>query len=394
MKKPDRLTKTKARKRARDRVHGPGAASAPTPIFVSPRVLALVVGIIILVFALMIYAAPIIPTVAFGGVALAIVLSFPVRALSRVMPRGFAILITFLALIGLVALAFVFLVPSLLRQLGNFILIVPAIANDVNRFLLDLIQPLRERDVLLIPSDRFMQGLVQDLFERAQQVIQGILGGLVGFISGAFNFGIALFGILFVAVYLLVDVRKVKAAYMKAAPVHYRRDARELWDAFGFSLSRYLGGLLLVVVVQGVLATLALQLLGVPYAILLGVWVSMTAIIPYLGPFLGGIPAVIVALTFGSSTFESNTTTAILTTIAYVLIQQFEGNFLTPRVQGQALHVHPIFVLLAVIGGGQLAGLAGIIFAVPTLAILRVFFDFFRARLRTPPTQSLQNPDL
>lgn len=394
MKKPGKLANAKARKRARDRAHRPGAAPTPTPIFVSSRVLALVVGVIVAVFALMIYAAPIIPIVAFGGMALAIVLSFPVRALSRVMPRGLAILVTFFVLIGLVVLALVFLVPSLLRQLGNFILIVPTIANDVNRFLLDMIQPLRERDVLLIPSERFMEGLVRDLFERAQQVIQGILGGLVGFISGAFNFGIALFGILFVAVYLLVDVRKVKAAYLKAAPVHYRRDARELWDAFGFSLSRYLGGLLFVVVVQGVLATLALQLLGVPYAILLGVWVSITAIIPYLGPFLGAIPAIIVALTFGSSTFESNTTTAVLTVIAYILIQQFEGNFLTPRVQGQALHVHPIFVLLAVIGGGQLAGLAGIIFAVPTLAILRVFFDFFRARLRTPPAPSLQDPDL
>ena len=394
MKKPGKLANAKARKRARDRAHRPGAAPTPTPIFVSSRVLALVVGVIVAVFALMIYAAPIIPIVAFGGMALAIVLSFPVRALSRVMPRGFAILVTFFVLIGLVVLALVFLVPSLLRQLGNFILIVPTIANDVNRFLLDMIQPLRERDVLLIPSERFMEGLVRDLFERAQQVIQGILGGLVGFISGAFNFGIALFGILFVAAYLLVDVRKVKAAYLKAAPVHYRRDARELWDAFGFSLSRYLGGLLFVVVVQGVLATLALQILGVPYAILLGVWVSITAIIPYLGPFLGAIPAIIVALTFGSSTFESNTTTAVLTVIAYILIQQFEGNFLTPRVQGQALHVHPIFVLLAVIGGGQLAGLAGIIFAVPTLAILRVFFDFFRARLRTPPAPSLQDPDL
>jgi predicted PurR-regulated permease PerM len=73
----------------------------------------------------------------------------------------------------------------------------------------------------------------------------------------------------------------------------------------------------------------------------------------------------------------------VLTVVAYVLIQQFEGNFLTPRIQGQALHVHPIIVLLAVIGGGQLGGLAGVIFAVPTLAVLRVFFDFFRARIRT-----------
>ncbi len=295
------------------------------------------------------------------------------------MLRGMAVLVTFLGLLGIVTLALGYLVPLLVRQLRNFILVVPAIANRANEFLLDLIEPLAQRDILLVPPERFMAGLVGDLFERARQIIEGMLGGLVGFISGAFSFGIALFGILFVAVYLLLDARKVKAAYLMAAPKHYRRDARELWDAFGVSLSRYLGGLVIVILIQGVLAFLALKILGVPYAILLGAWVSITAIIPYLGPFLGGIPAVLVALIFDSPT------TAVLTVVAYVLIQQFEGNILTPRIQGNALQVHPIIVLLAVIGGAQLAGLAGVIFAVPALAILRVFFDFFRVRLRTQP---------
>ncbi len=89
------------------------------------------------------------------------------------------------------------------------------------------------------------------------------------------------------------------------------------------------------------------------------------------------MPAVLVALIFKSPTV------AVLAAVAYVLIQQLEGNLLTPRIQGQALHVHPIIVLLAVTGGGQLAGLAGVIFAVPTLAVLRVFFDFFRTRIQT-----------
>lgn len=375
--KPEKRARSMARKRARDRRRASG--SPPTPIYVSPRVLALIVVLSFAAFALVLYAAPIIPVVAFGGIALAIVLSFPVRALSRIMPRAFAILTTFLALIGIIALAFVFLIPLLVRQLRNFILITPAIANNANEFLLDFIEPLRERDILLVPPEQVMQGLVSDLFDRARQLIESFLGGLVGFISGAFSFGIVIFGILFVAVYLLADVRKVKAAYLRAAPRRYRRDARELWDAFGFSLSRYLGGLLFVVLIQGVLATLALQILGVPYAILLGVWVSVTAIIPYLGPFLGAIPAVVIALIFESPTI------AVLTIVAYVLIQQFEGSLLTPRIQGHALQVHPIIVLLAVIGGGQLAGLAGVVFAVPALAVIRVFFDFFRTRIRTRP---------
>jgi predicted PurR-regulated permease PerM len=353
--------------------------STPTPIFVSPRIMALVVALGVVALAYVLYAAPSILIIALGGTALAILLSYPVRALSRVMPREMAILVTFVTLIGLVVLGLIFLVPLLVRQLRNFILIVPAIANNANRFLLDLLEPLAESDFLPISAEDAMAGVVQDLFGRAREIIEGMLGGLVGFISGAFNFGILIFGILFVAAYLLVDVRKVKAAYLKAAPRRYRRDARELWDAFGVSLSRYLGGLVFIIIIQGVLAGLALWILGVPYAILLGAWVSLTAIIPYLGAFLGGIPAVLVALIFESPTI------AVLTVVAYVLIQQLEGNFLTPRIQGQALHVHPIIVLLAVIGGGQLAGLAGVIFAVPALAVFRVFFDFFRARIRTSP---------
>jgi predicted PurR-regulated permease PerM len=354
-----------------------GSARPPTPIFVPPRVMAIIVVLGLAVLAYVLYAAPSILIVALGGTALAILLSFPVRALGQVMPRGMAILVTFLGLIGLVTLALVFLVPLLVRQLRNFILITPAIANNANDFLLSLIEPLAESGLLPIPAEDVMAGLVQNLFERARDVIEGLLGGLVGIISGALNFGIVVFGMIFVAAYLLADVRKVKASYLKAAPRRYRRDALELWEAFGVSLSRFLGGLFFVVVIQGVLAGLALWVLGVPYAILLGAWVSLTAIIPYLGAFLGGIPAVLVALVFESPTI------AVLTVVAYVLIQQLEGNVLTPRIQGRALHVHPIIVLLAVIGGGQLAGLAGVIFAVPALAVFRVFFDFFRARIRT-----------
>ena len=353
-----------------------------TPILVSSRVWIGIVVVGFALFALLLYAAPTVPAVALGGVALAIVLSFPVRALSHIMPRGLAILLTVVAMLGLISLGF-FLVPLLIEQLSTLVRTTPRIANSANQLLLDVIDALNEHQ--LVPGsdpEEFGRRLVTDLFDRAQNLTENLLRSLLGFIPRAFNFGVTLFGILFVAIYLLVDVRKVKATLLKSVPAHYRHDARDLWDAFGDSLSRYLGGLVFVVMIQGVLAAAALYLLGVRYAILLGVWVSVTAVIPYLGAFLGGIPAVIVALVFGSPHFESSTTTAILTIVAYVLIQQLEGNFLTPRIQGQALQVHPILVLLAVIAGGELAGLAGVIFAVPTLAVFRVLLDFFRVRLR------------
>jgi predicted PurR-regulated permease PerM len=359
-----------------------GRARTPTPIFVSPRVAAVIAVVGVAVLAYLLYAAPSILIVALGGTALAVVLSFPVRALSHLVPRGPAILVTFLGLVGMVALALGYLVPLLVQQLSRLIVRTPDIANSANRLLIDAIAFLDERE-LLPGSDpeEFGRELVTDLFGRAQNLTENLLRDLIAFIPQVFNFGIILFAVIFVAAYLLVDVRKVKAAYLTAAPKRYRQDARELWQAFGISLSRYLGGLLLVAVVQGVLAGVALWILDVPFALLLGVWVATTAIIPYLGAFLGAIPAVVLA-------FFQSPTTGVLVLVVYVLIQQLEGNLLTPHLQGQAVHVHPILVLLAVIGGGQLAGLAGVVFAVPALAVLRVFFDFFRARLRTRPDGS------
>jgi predicted PurR-regulated permease PerM len=205
-----------------------------------------------------------------------------------------------------------------------------------------------------------------------------LLGSLGQIVSGVVNLAIGLFGVVFVAVYLLSDSRRIQAAALRSTPRRYRRDVQGLWDAFSLSLSRYLGGLLLSLAIQGVLSAIALALLGVPYALLLGAWVSVTALVPYLGAFVGGAPAVALALTISP-------TTALLTVALFVLIQQLEGNVLTPRIQGQAVRVHPALVFLAVIAGGELFGLMGIVFAVPIVAVLRVLFDFFRARLRVKP---------
>lgn len=349
------------------------------------------------------WAAPNVPIIALGGGTLALIMSFPVRALSRIMPRGLAILASFLSLVGIVILAFAILVPIVIAQLTNLILNIPSFAEEVNQqfsnFMPTLLTQLSERGLLPGDPEELLPELGANLgdeaFTRVQDLAQNILGGLLGFISSAFGFGIALFGVVFIAVYLLVDVRRMKAAYLLTIPHDYRQDASDLWNAFGLSLSRYLSGLGFVLVIQGVVSAIALALLGIRYAILLGVWVSITAIIPYIGAWLGAVPAVVLALLLGSNTLPVNDLTAgLLTLLVFVGIQQLEGNFLTPKIQGEAVHVHPILVFLAVIAGGQIAGLLGIIFAVPALAVLRVLFDFFRVRLRLRDQRAtVQTPD-
>jgi predicted PurR-regulated permease PerM len=330
---------------------------------------------VVVALAYVVYRVPDVLAMTVGGIALALILSFPVGFLSRFMPRGLAILLSFLLVVGLIVLAVLYLVPLVVEQFVALIGAVPMIASTVEQYLQDALNLLQNRGLLPTNPDQIFSRVRADLVSAAQSVAGSLLSGAFGIVYSTFGFAVTLFGVIFVGAYFLVDVRRMKAAFLRIAPHGYRHDAKTLWEAFGYSLSKYLGGLALVLAIQGAISAVGLFLLGVPYALVLGVVVSIMAVIPYLGAWISGFLAVIVALTVSP-------TTALLTALLFLGIQQLEGNFLTPKIQGDTLHVHPVLVFLAVIIGGGLGGIPGVIVAVPTLAVLRVLFDFFRVRLK------------
>ena len=364
------------RKRSRVKTRTETSRFSPTPIGISKRTRTVLLVLGFLIFALIMWYSPTVPIVLLGGFAVALVLSFPVRWLSHIMPRWLAMLVTLLVLTGLALLAFLILIPILAVQLVSFVQAAPDIVRGARDSLENLLQPLADYGLLKGTPDEFIKELEGDILDLAKSVGSKILGGLLGFVSSTISLVLALFGVLFVAVYLLANVRRIKFTYLMAVPKRYRRDALELWESEGLSLSRYLSGLGLDMAIQGIISTIGLFLLGVPYALLLGTWVSLTAIIPYLGAWLGAIPAVVVALTISPGK-------AMLTALLYLIIQQLEGNVLQPRIQGQALNMPSILIFLGVIAGAEIAGFLGILFAVPTMAVLKVLFDFLRVRLYT-----------
>ena len=354
----------------------PDVTAHPTPIRISRRTRTALILAVIAALAYVVYRVPDVLAMTVGGIALALILSFPVGFLSRFMPRGLTILLSFLLVVGLVVLAVLYLVPLVVEQLASLLRAVPGIASTLEQYLQNALNFLQNRGFVPTNPDQFISRIRDDLTSAAQSVAGNVLSGAFGFVYSTFGFAVTLFGMIFIGAYLLVDVRRMKAAFLRAVPHDYRPDARTLWGAFGYSLSKYLGGLALVLAIQGAISAVGLFLLGVPYALVLGAVVAIMAIIPYLGAWISGILAVIVALTVSP-------TTALLTVLLFLGIQQLEGNFLTPKIQGDTLHVHPILVFLAVIIGGGLGGIPGVIVAVPLLAVLRVLFDFFRVRLET-----------
>ncbi len=354
----------------------PDVTAHPTPIRISRRTRTALLLAVLVALAYVVYRVPDVLTMTGGGIALALILSFPVGFLSRFMPRGLAILLSFLLVVGLIVLAAIYLVPLVVEQLASLVSAVPEIADTVGQYLLNALDFLQNRGLLPSDPQQIISRIRDDAANAAQTVAGSVLSGAFGFVYSTFGFVVTLFGIIFIGAYLLVDVRRVEATFLRAVPHDYRHDAKTLWEAFGYSLSKYLGGLALVLAIQGAISAVGLFLLGVPYALVLGAVVSVMAVIPYLGAWISGTLAVIVALTVSP-------TTALLTAFLFLGIQQLEGNFLTPKIQGDTLHVHPILIFLAVIIGGGLGGIPGVIVAVPTSAVLRVLFDFFRVRLKT-----------
>lgn len=364
-------------------------APEPTPISISARTRLVLALSVVAVLAIVVWVAPSVATVALGGTALALLLSFPVRVMSRYIPRWLAIPVAFILLAALAALAFLILIPALINQLTALTSTVPLLVQNAESTLRDLLDILRERGLLQDRPEDLVSNLSGVVLERAQSLAQGLVSSALGIISGVASAAIQLFGVAFVAIYLLVDSERFRRFFISMTPVGYREDADGLWHQLGTSLSRYLGGLSIILAIQGALSAAALWALDVPYPLLLGAWVSLTAIIPYLGAFLGAIPAIALALAVSP-------TTAVLTALLFLAIQQLEGNLLTPYIQGQSVRVHPIVVLLAVLFAAEAAGILGIIFTVPTLAVLRVLFDFFSDRLQVrtapepgaPPTEA------
>lgn len=345
-----------------------------TPIQISRRAAIGVTVAGVLLLLLLLYLAPSVPIIVLGGAILAIVLSFPVRFLSQRMRRGFAVLLTLVLLLGAVVLAMGLLLPVLVTQIADLIGALPRFVEQAESSTRNLLRTLDQNGQLPVAPEEVLADGTRQLLARTQEFARTLLSGALGAVSGVFGWGIRLLGMLFVAIYLLLDAEKVKRGFVRLAPPRYKDDAEDLWRALSLSLSRYLSGLALLLAIQGVLSATGLWLLGVSYAFLLGAWVALTALVPNLGAWLGGIPAVTLAL------FVSPTT-ALLTLGLFVLIQQLESNFLTPRIQGEVVRVHPAAILLAVIGATEVFGLLGAVLAVPVLAMLRVLWDFFGERV-------------
>ena len=274
-----------------------------------------------------------------------------VDKLSQRAPRALVVTFLGLILIGvLVGIGFS-IIPPLVTEVKELAINLPIITAKLG------------------PINRSIQAYTgnyqENLFNLSSQIgnlTTGIFSTTIGFVSGVFAFVL----VIVLSFYMLVDQESASAYFYKLLSPDKREQVSLIIKKISVKMGHWLGGNLVLMLFIGILDLIALSVLGVPYALILAIWGGLVEVIPYLGPWLGLVPAVIIALTVSPLT-------ALFVAIAFIIIQQLESNFIAPKIIGRAIGLSPVIIILSLLIGAKLLGLLGIIIAVPTAAIISVF---------------------
>jgi predicted PurR-regulated permease PerM len=224
-------------------------------------------------------------------------------------------------------------------------------------------------------------GVRANVAEIRQQVLAELqasgtllLGNVLQVLGGLANAVVDIILVMVISFYLLLDGGLIRDRALAVVPAQHREKFVFIQDSVARVVGGYLRGQLIMALTVGILAGAGTYLLGVPYALILGVLAGIFELIPMFGPILASLPAILVAL------FQPFP--LVVWVLAYfVVIQQIESHILLPRISGHAVGLHPLGALFALLAGLEVAGLLGGLFAVPIAGLLFVFLGTVYRRL-------------
>jgi predicted PurR-regulated permease PerM len=210
----------------------------------------------------------------------------------------------------------------------------------------------------------------------------GIVQTAVGIASSVVSAALSTLLLAILIYFLTKDGRQLGITVKNLVLPAYQPEVEELGRRLDVVWKSFFRGQIVLSLVVGFVVFLSTSLLGLPGALVLGILAGLLEVIPNLGPVLALIPAVLVALVQGSNVLPvSNLIFALIVVLVYVVIQQVENNYLVPRIMGQSLNLHPIFILIGVVVGASFAGVLGAFLAAPVLASLKVLGLYAHAKI-------------
>ncbi|MFB4163803.1 AI-2E family transporter [Alteribacillus sp. JSM 102045] len=284
----------------------------------------------------------------------------------RHIPRALSILFVYVVFFGGGAWFVWYFSPVLYNQIEKFTRYLPEYFEQ----LYTLFSNLHHRIDTLPPA---IHNTIELAFDQTETKLGDSMKGLINKWRNIVEFIVLLLLLPFLVFYLLKDLKAIERTIKRFVPSKWRDEGELLAGAVDEALGDYIRGQFMVAGAVGLLSALGLWIINIPNAILLGLFIAITDIIPYFGPILGAAPALMAAASISTSKL-------IITIILLFVIQQIEGNFLSPYVVGRNVHLHPLVIVFALLLGFELAGFIGLFIAVPLFVVINNIFHTFKQR--------------
>lgn len=282
------------------------------------------------------------------------------------MKRFMASFLVFLLFLAVVALIFSIILPTTYNQLSDFVKHAPDMFASFKVWL---------DEKLIVVAKKFNinpNTFSDNVYKRGSEALMDYRVNLprkiTGFVTSVFSGGISLLFSFIIGFYMLIDFDKMQKGMQKYIPFFKNEDFRKGASRVENTLRTYFKNLLLVMVILGTAQTLSFYLSGLSAPLVFGLLCAFTNIIPYIGPYIGGIPAVVVG-------FNISPKVGTFTLISVVLCQLIESNFLTPVIMSKKMELHPVVIMLSLAICGYFFGFVGMLISTPLISCLKVIFE-------------------
>lgn len=291
---------------------------------------------------------------------------------SKKIPRLLGCIIVYLLIFSGLFLLLYLIVPTFIDQIKDFVSTVPDLIKDfkdiVDAFFKSIstksgINGLTIKKEIYAAIENFSLTLTTSIPNALLNAGQSLIGGIISFALG-----------LMIGFYMLFDFNKLNDHIISVLPKKWRKTYKELGERLNNSLRNYIQGLLLVMLLVFITQAIGLTLAGLKAPLIFALFCALTDVIPYFGPYIGAIPAVIVG-------FAVSPITGICSVVAILVVQLLENNFYQPLIMGHTMKLHPVTIMLGLLIFQHFFGIIGMIVATPVIAAGKVIFTYIDEKI-------------
>lgn len=281
--------------------------------------------------------------------------------------RVLSTILCFIVVLGGIYLFLSLLIPILANQINDFINILPNILNYVQKFIDNLFNSIEISSGYNLDSSKL--GIYNAIQNFSVTFATKLPDTIIGILKVILNGGIALGLGFMIGFYMLINFNNVRRQLLGFVPKKWQNGAIYLTDKLNETLRNFVQGTLMIALIVFIISSIGYTIAGLKAPVLFGFFAGFTNMIPYIGPYIGAIPAVIVG-------FSTSPIAGIITLIIAISVQILDSTILQPIIMGKTMKLHPVTIMIGLLIFGSFFGIIGMMVATPIMAILKIIWTF------------------